>query len=120
MIEHLKNKQLRRLTGGGWWQLQLQKQEQGCEIRRSPEGPRSAFQEMGPHLERNGEGNSHPLQYSCLENPVDRGAWRAAVHWVAQSRTQLKRLSIYACIRKKGKNTTATTKEKKRKKPKRG
>ena len=67
-----------------------------------------------------GGGRGHPLQYSCLENPVDRGAWRAAVHWVAQSRTQLKRLSIYACIRKKGKNTTATTKEKKRKKPKRG
>ena len=40
-----------------------------------------------------GEGNSSPLQYSCLENPVDRGAWLAAVHAVAQSRTRLKRLS---------------------------
>ena len=30
-----------------------------------------------------------PLQYSCLENPMDRGAWRAAVHEVARSRTQL-------------------------------
>ena len=39
-----------------------------------------------------GEGNGNPLQYSCLENPVDRGAWWAAVHRVAQSRTQLKRL----------------------------
>ena len=40
-----------------------------------------------------GEGNSNPLQYSCLENPMDGGAWWAAVHGVAQSQTQLKRLS---------------------------
>ena len=39
-----------------------------------------------------GEGNGNPLQYSCLDNPVDRGAWWAAVHGVAQTRTQLKRL----------------------------
>ena len=31
-----------------------------------------------------GEGNGNPLQYSCLENPLDRGAWRAAVHGVAK------------------------------------
>ena len=37
-----------------------------------------------------GEGNGNPLQYSCLENPMDRGAWRATVHGVAQSWTQLK------------------------------
>jgi len=37
-----------------------------------------------------GEGNGNPLQYSCLENPRDRGAWWAAVCRVAQSRTQLK------------------------------
>ena len=40
-----------------------------------------------------GEGNGNPLQYSCLENPRDRGAWWAAVYGVAQSRTLLKRLS---------------------------
>ena len=40
-----------------------------------------------------GEGNRSPLQCSCLENPRDRGAWWAAVCGVAQSRTQLKRLS---------------------------
>ena len=45
-----------------------------------------------------GEGNGNPLQYSCLENPVDRAAWWAAVHRVAQSRTQLKQLSMHACI----------------------
>ena len=36
-----------------------------------------------------GEGNGNSLQYSCLENPMDRGAWRATVHGVAESQTQL-------------------------------
>ena len=36
-----------------------------------------------------GEGNGTPLQYSCLENSMDRGAWQATVHEVAKSRTQL-------------------------------
>ena len=40
-----------------------------------------------------GEENGNPLQYSCLENPRDSGAWWAAIYGVAQSRTQLKRLS---------------------------
>ena len=44
-------------------------------------------------LSRIGEGNGNPLQCSCLENPRDGGAWWAAVYWVAQSQTQLKRLS---------------------------
>ena len=35
------------------------------------------------------QGNGTPLQYSCLENPMDGGAWWAAVHGVAKSRTQL-------------------------------
>ena len=39
-----------------------------------------------------GEGNGYSLQYSCLENSMDRGAWRAAVPRVAQSGTRLKRL----------------------------
>ena len=36
-----------------------------------------------------GEGDGTPLQYSCLENPMDRGAWKAAVHGVVKSQTQL-------------------------------
>ena len=40
-----------------------------------------------------GERNGNPLQYSCLENPRDRGSWWAAVYGVAKSRTWLKRLS---------------------------
>ena len=35
----------------------------------------------------NGEGNCTPLEYSCLENPMDAGAWWAAVHEVAKSQT---------------------------------
>ena len=35
------------------------------------------------------EGNGNPLQYSCLENPMDRGAWQAAIHGVMKSRTRL-------------------------------
>ena len=42
-----------------------------------------------------GGGHSNPLQYSCLENPRDRRAWRATVYSVAKSRTRLKRLSTY-------------------------
>ena len=47
-----------------------------------------------------GEGNGNPLQCSCLENPRDGGAWWAAIYGVAQSWTQLKRLSSsqYSCL----------------------
>ena len=45
-----------------------------------------------------GGGLVNLLQYSCLENPVDRGAWRATVHVVAKSRTRLKWLSTHAHI----------------------
>ena len=38
-------------------------------------------------------GNGNPLQHSCLENPMDRGAWWATVHRVAKSRTQLNNLA---------------------------
>ena len=42
-----------------------------------------------------GEGNGNPLQYSCPENPMDRGAWQAAVQGVAKSRRCLKQLSTH-------------------------
>ena len=41
------------------------------------------------------EGNGNPLQYSCLEYPMDRGAWRATVHRVTKSHTQLKQFSTH-------------------------
>ena len=40
-----------------------------------------------------GKGNDNPLQYSCLENPTDRGAWQATVHQVAKSQTRLSDLA---------------------------
>ena len=43
-----------------------------------------------------GEGNGNPLQCSCLENPMDRGAWQATVHRVTKSQTRLKRLGAHA------------------------
>ena len=42
-----------------------------------------------------GRGHGNPLQYSCLGNPIDRGAWQATVHGVANSWTRLKRLSTH-------------------------
>ena len=45
-----------------------------------------------------GGGHGNPLQFSCLENPTDRGAWQATVRRVAKSQTRLKRLGIEACI----------------------
>ena len=45
-----------------------------------------------------GERNGNPLQYSCLENLIDRGAWQAMVHSVSMSRTRLKELSTDACL----------------------
>ena len=47
-----------------------------------------------------GEGHSNPLQYSCLENCMNRGAWQAIANGVAESRTQLKGLSrhMHTCV----------------------
>ena len=43
-----------------------------------------------------GGGDGNPFQYSCLENPMDRGAWWATAHRVAKSRTQLKQQRMHA------------------------
>ena len=42
-----------------------------------------------------GGGHGNPLQYSCLKNPMDEGAWRAVVHRVAKGQTRLKHLSMH-------------------------
>ena len=42
---------------------------------------------LGHPRDYHGEGNGNPLQYSCLENPMNRGAWWAAVHGVAKSQS---------------------------------
>ena len=51
-----------------------------------------------------GEGNGNPLQYSCLENPMDRGAWWATVHGVAKSQTRLSNLT-YTAYQNSGQRT---------------
>ena len=45
-----------------------------------------------------GEGHGNPLQYSCLENPMDRGAWWATVHVVAKSQTRLSNFTFFLSI----------------------
>ena len=45
-----------------------------------------------------GEGNGNPLQYSCLENPMDRGAWWASVHRVGKSQIQLSNFTFYSTL----------------------
>ena len=47
-----------------------------------------------------GGGHGNPLQYSCLENSMDRGAWRATGHRVTKSQTRLKWLSMHAAFYK--------------------
>ena len=46
------------------------------------------------YVQKSGEGNGTPLQYSCLENPMDGGAWQAAVHEVTKSRTRLSNFTL--------------------------
>ena len=72
--------------------LQMSKSRRG--FPGASEGRESACNsgDMGsiPGLRRSpGEGNGYSLQYSCLYNPVDRGAWRATVHGIAKSQTRL-------------------------------
>ena len=56
------------------------------------EGDMGLIRELGRSL---GEGNGNSVQYSCRENPMDRGTWWVIVHGVAKSRTLLKRLSTH-------------------------
>ena len=72
---------------------------EGALVVKNPSVREGDIRDVGsvPGLGRSpGEGNGDPLQYSCLENPMDRGAWWAMVHRVAKSWTQLKQLSMHA------------------------
>ena len=58
----------------------------------------SVYSGLSPFFQlctRTGEGNGTPLQYSCLENPMDGGAWWAAVHGVAESQTRLSDFTLF-------------------------
>ena len=65
--------------------------ESACQCRRHRRHSFILGLEKSP-----GGGHGNPLQYSCLENPMDRGAWWATVHEVAKSRTWLKWLGMHA------------------------
>ena len=66
------------------WATSLMGFSGGSAVRNLPADVRDAG--LIPGLGRSpGEGNGNPLQYSCLENFMDRGAWRAAVHGVAKN-----------------------------------
>ena len=83
---------LKSLTGCvrlPWW---LSGKESTCNAGAT--GNAGLIPELGRSLQ-GGYGNL--LQYSCLENPMDRGAWQATVHGVTKSRTWLKWLSMHAC-----------------------
>ena len=57
-------------------------------VKNMPANARDAGLAPGPERFP-GEGNGNPLQYSCLENPKERGAWQTRVHGVPKTRTQL-------------------------------
>ena len=78
---------------------------------KNPSDNAGAIRDIGsiPGLGRSpGGGQGNPLQYSCLENPMDRGAQRATVHGVAKSQTQLKQLSTHSISNKTEIQTQAT------------
>ena len=63
-------------------------------VQSSPANAGDERHEFDPGSGRSfGRGHDNPLQYSYLENPMDRGAWQATVHRIAKSQTPLKRLS---------------------------
>ena len=73
-------------------------------VVKNPPASAGDIREVGsiPALGRSpGGGQGNPLQYSCLENPMDRGAWWATVHRFAKNQTQLKRLSTHARVAQK-------------------
>ena len=70
-----------RVEGFPWW---LSYKESACNAEDAGDTGSIPGSGRAP-----GGGNGNLLQSSCLENPMDRGAWRAAVHGVAKSQTQL-------------------------------
>ena len=73
----------------------------GAVVVKNPPANAGDIREAGsiPGLGRcPGEGNGNPFQYSCQENPMDRGAWQAMVHSIAKNRTRLKQLSRHTHI----------------------
>ena len=84
-MSHCKNSLRDKVIRGGFVRIQMEKSHSsGCEpLPRAGTGAMV----LGLARFRDGEGNGTPLQYSCLENPMDRGAWKAAVHGVTEGWT---------------------------------
>ena len=64
----------------------------GGSVVKNPPANAGDAEDTGsvPGLGRSsGEGNGNPLYYTCLKNPIDRGAWQATLHGVTKNRTQL-------------------------------
>ena len=72
--------------GGAWWVAVYGVAQSRTRLKRLSS---SSSRGLKRSILNSGEGNGTPLQYSCLENPMDRGAWKAADHGVARSRTRL-------------------------------
>ena len=76
-------------------QVEKKQAQRGDVTQQGPTSPHSSSGASSLHLSPSlstsmfvvGEGNGTPLQYPCLENPMDGGAWKAAVHGVAEGRT---------------------------------
>ena len=75
-------------------QIQAKRQKTQCFLNSLGWNPKHPLSFYLPLTRRLGEGDGTPLQYSCLENPMDGGAWWAAVHGVAKSRAQLSNFSF--------------------------
>ena len=93
-----KKKELKRKERGNWWYWRkgFLKQTETSELSPEGNGKESRnFKQIGDTIkfafpkDTLREGNGTPLQYSCLENPMDGGTWKAAVHGVIESQTRL-------------------------------
>ena len=85
------------------------------QVALAVKNPSANAGDMGliPALGRSpGGGHGNPLQYSCLENPIDRGAWWAMVHRIAKSRTRPKQLSTCHFTYLSNESTRELTKQK--------
>ena len=83
-------------------------QEKGAslvvQVVKNPSNNAGDIKDLGSIIPGSGRspggGHGNPLQYSCLGNPMDRGAWWATVHRIAKNQTQLKQLCMHAAAPK--------------------
>ena len=84
------------------WAVFFKRASQVARVVKNPPANAGDLRDLGSvhGSERSpGEGHGNPLQYSCLENFMDRGAWQATVHGVIRSQTQLKWLGMHSFLK---------------------